>query len=129
MNQTTSEIGRSGTVTALKDGMKKATTEMLVLFLLKHKPMYAYEMMQEMNRLTAGALQFNTLYLAIYRLQEHGHICEAKKETVNNRVRVYFAPTPAGLAYLQQLVAAYREMTTAIDGMLALTCSPGGAIS
>ena len=48
---------------------------------------------------------------------------------MNNRVRVYFAPTPAGLAYLQQLVAAYREMTTAIDGMLALTCSPGGAIS
>lgn len=119
MDRTTQETGKSGTVTALKDGMKKATTEMLVLFLLKHKPMYAYEMMQEVARLTAGALQFNTMYLAIYRLQQHGHICEACKETVNNRVRVYFAPTPAGLTYLEQLVAAYREMTTAITGLLA----------
>ena len=32
---------RSGTVAGMKDGLKKATTDMLVLFLLRQKPMYA----------------------------------------------------------------------------------------
>ncbi len=58
---------RSGTVAGMKDGLKKATTDMLVLFLLRQKPMYAYEMLQEMARLSDGVLQFNTLYIAIYR--------------------------------------------------------------
>ena len=31
---------RSGTVAGMKDGLKKATTDMLVLFLLRQKPMY-----------------------------------------------------------------------------------------
>lgn len=42
---------RSGTVAGMKDGLKKATTDMLVLFLLRQKPMYAYEMIQKMARL------------------------------------------------------------------------------
>lgn len=50
------EKSRSGTVAAIKDGMKKATTGMLVLFLWKQRPMYAYEMLQEMARLGAGVL-------------------------------------------------------------------------
>ena len=58
---------RSGTVAGMKDGLKKATTDMLVLFLLRQKPMYAYEMLQEMARLSDGVLQFNTLYIAIYQ--------------------------------------------------------------
>ena len=48
---------RSGTVAGMKDGLKKATTDMLVLFLLRQKPMYAYEMLQEMARLSDGVLQ------------------------------------------------------------------------
>ena len=67
---------RSGTVAGMKEGLKKATTEMLVLFLLKQKSMYAYEMIQEMARLSDGMLRFNTLYLAIYRLQEDGITAE-----------------------------------------------------
>ena len=54
---------RSGTVAGMKDGLKKATTDMLVLFLLRQKPMYAYEMLQEMARLSDGVLQFNIFRL------------------------------------------------------------------
>ena len=68
---------RSGTVAGMRDSIKKAVTEMMVLFLLRQKPMCVYEMSQEMSRLTGGVYTFNTLYLAIYRLQEHGHIAEA----------------------------------------------------
>ena len=110
---------RSGTVAGMRDSMKKATTEMLVLFLLKQRAMYAYEMLQEMARLSEGVLQFNTLYIALYRLQDHGFVTPSEKVmTESNRTRVYFSITEAGLAYLKEIVAEYHLMTQTIDKML-----------
>ena len=110
---------RSGTAAGMRDSIKKAVTEMMVLFLLRQKPMYVYEMSQEMSRLTGGVYTFNTLYLAIYRLQEHGHIAEAGKQEVDNRIRVYFKLTDAGQRYLDELLPTYREMIGALDALLA----------
>lgn len=110
---------RSGTAAGMRDSVKKAVTEMMVLFLLRQKPMYVYEMSQEMSRLTGGVYTFNTLYLAIYRLQEHGHIAEAGKQEADNRIRVYFKLTDAGQRYLDELLPTYREMIGALDALLA----------
>ena len=110
---------RSGTAAGMRDSIKKAFTEMMVLFLLRQKPMYVYEMSQEMSRLTGGVYTFNTLYLAIYRLQEHGHIAEAGKQEADNRIRVYFKLADAGQRYLDELLPTYREMIGALDALLA----------
>ena len=110
---------RSGTAAGMRESIKKAVTEMMVLFLLRQKPMYVYEMSQEMSRLTGGVYTFNTLYLAIYRLQEHGHIAEAGKQEADNRIRVYFKLTDAGQRYLDELLPTYREMIGALDALLA----------
>ena len=111
---------RSGTVAGMKDGLKKATTDMLVLFLLRQKPMYAYEMLQEMARLSDGVLQFNTLYIAIYRLQEHGYISTSETVvTESNRTRVYFSITEQGSRYLDDIIAEYRRVTQTIDSLLS----------
>ena len=56
---------RSGTVAGMKDGLKKATADMLVLFLLRQMPMYAYGRRQEMARRSDGVLQFDKLYIDI----------------------------------------------------------------
>ena len=40
---------------------------MPVLFLLKQKSMYAYEMRSTVEKLSEGQITFNTLYQAIYR--------------------------------------------------------------
>ena len=114
-----SRASRSGTAAGMRDSIKKAVTEMMVLFLLRQKPMYVYEMSQEMSRLTGGVYTFNTLYLAIYRLQEHGHIAEAGKQEADNRIRVYFKLTDAGRRYLDELLPTYREMIGALDALLA----------
>lgn len=112
---------RSGTINGMRENMKKATTEMLVLFLLKQRPMYAYEMIREMARLSEGVFQFNTLYLAIYRLQGYGYVTENEKViTENNRTRVYFSITKEGLVYLQEITREYRLITDTIDKMLRL---------
>ena len=87
------QSGKSGTLAGMRDAMKKATTEMLILFLLRQKEMYVYEMIREMARLTDGVLTFNTLYLAIYRLQEREQIRESERRIVDGRARAYFSIT------------------------------------
>ena len=57
---------KSDPAQGMRDAMKKATTEMLVLFMLRQKPMYTYQMAQEVDRLTQGVLTYNTMYLAVY---------------------------------------------------------------
>lgn len=111
---------RSGTVAGMRDSMKKTVTEMMVLFLLRQKQMYVYEMSQEISRLTNGVYTFNTLYLAIYRLQERGHIKEAGKRQADNRVRVYFKITESGQEYLQDLLDEYHLLTDSLNHLLDL---------
>ena len=57
---------------SMRDAMKKATTEMLVLFMLRQKPMYTYQMAQEVSRLTQGVLTYNTIVLPHDNLAEWG---------------------------------------------------------
>ena len=76
--------------------------------------MYAYEMLQEMARLSGGVLQFNTLYIAIYRLQEHGYISPSETVvTESNRTRVYFSITEQGKMCIRDSIgsAQYAKMT------------------
>lgn len=110
---------KGGTPAGMRDAFKKATTEMLVLFMLRQKPMYVYEMAQEVERLTEGALTYNTLYLAVYRLQASGCIREAEKRIEDGRARIYFGITEAGRHYYDELYAEYRSLTATLDGLLS----------
>ena len=109
----------SGTPASIREALKKATTEMLVLFVLRHKSMYTYEMMQEIDRMSTGKITFNTLYQAIYRLQSFQYIQEeGKVVSEDNRVRIYFAITASGVDYLKKLIEEYRSFTGAVDQIL-----------
>lgn len=111
----------SGAPESIRESMKKATTEMLVLFLLKQKSMYTYEMMSTVERLSEGRITFNTLYQAIYRLQGFSYIEESRKVmSESNRVRIYYAITDSGKDYLAALIENYHVMTGAIEGILSL---------
>lgn len=111
----------SGASEGIKESIKKATTEMLVLFLLKQKSMYTYEMMSIVDKLSEGQITFNTLYQAIYRLHGFGYIEEScKVMSENNRLRIYYAITDSGRDYLTALIENYHVMTSAIEKILSL---------
>lgn len=110
----------SGKPEGVREGMKKATTEMLVLFLLKQKQMYTYEMMTTIEKLSDGMIQFNTLYQAIYRLKKFEFIAESDKVLSDeNRIRVYFKITEEGEKYFSESVNEYRATVAAIDKILS----------
>lgn len=102
----------------MRDAMKKATTEMLVLFMLRQKNMYTYQMAQEVERLTQGVLRYNTMYLAVYRLQEGGYIAEVEKRIEDGRARIYLGITPSGQSYFEQLHAEYSLFTAALEELM-----------
>ena len=104
----------SGTPASIREALKKATTEMLVLFVLRQKKMYTYEMMQEISHMSDGKIAFNTLYQAIYRLQSFQYIKEdGKVVSDDNRIRIYFTITPSGEEYLDKLMEEYHSFTGA----------------
>lgn len=119
------EPADSGDTSGFKNLLKRATTEMLVLLMLRAKPMYTYEMMNSLERMSGGYLAFNTLYIAIYRLKELLFIEESGKSVSDdNRMRVYFSITDAGCRYLDNLITEYRRFSDVIDGIIDL----GGAL-
>lgn len=107
------------TTTNIQIALKKATTEMMVLVLLRERPMYTYEMMAAIQERSGGVITFNTMYLSIYRLQDRGYIREQEKAvSPDNRVRIYFAITESGRSYLEELLREYRQFTAALDGII-----------
>ncbi len=116
----------SGTPASIREALKKATTELLVLFVLQERPMYTYEMMQEIDRMSEGKITFNTLYQAIYRLQNFQYIEEeGKVVSEDNRVRIYFKITDSGKVYLKELIQEYYDFTKALEQILEAKPSKG----
>lgn len=110
----------SGTPEGLRESMKKATTEMLILFLLRQKKMYTYEMMTAIETLSNGRVTFNTIYQAIYRLQSFQYVEESRKElSGSNRMRIYYTATDSGRSYYEGLVRQFRGYVEAVEDILA----------
>ena len=86
--------------------LKKATTEMMVLHLLRERPMYTYEMMNAIEERSGGEITY---------IREHG-----KEISEDNRTRIYFAITDAGSVYLDAIIAEYKRYTTALARVLEL---------
>lgn len=112
---------KSGTHFSVRDSLKKATTDMLILHLLQEKPMYTYEIMQAVEERSGGAVVFTTMYQSIYRLQSFQYIREfSKVMSEDNRVRIYFTVTDEGREYLNSLILEYRSFTNGVDQILGL---------
>jgi len=111
----------SGSPANIRTSLKKATTEMMVLHLLREKPMYTYEMMNAIEERSGVDIVFNTLYLSIYRLEENGYIREHEKVmSEDNRTRIYFTITESGSTYLDALIVEYRRYVSALAKVLEL---------
>jgi len=102
-----------------KSLLKRASTEMLILLSLQYNPMYTYEIMSTLERLSGGYLAFNTLYIAIHRLCELQFIEEAERViSDDNRVRVYYSITVSGMEYLDSLIEEYRRFSEVMGAMI-----------
>jgi len=109
----------SNDTSGFKSLLKRASTEMLILLTLRHNPMYTYDIMNTLERMSEGYFSFNTLYIAIHRLCELQFIKETERVISNdNRVRVYYSITVSGKEYLSNLIDEYMQFSNILNAMI-----------
>lgn len=102
---------------------KKETgsTSMLVLAVLKSEEMYGYQIIEELDRRSNKVFQLKegTLYPILHAL-EKDHLIKAREaETVNGRIRRYYAITEKGLRALDEKKAEWQTYSNAVTAILA----------
>ena len=101
---------------SFEDSFKRATSPMMTLLLLNEKPMYVYNLSQELEKRSNSTYKMNFLYPVLYRLQEQGYVCVYTREiTESHRTRNYYAITDEGKEYLKFMLEKYRELLNAVD--------------
>ncbi|MBO7338984.1 MAG: helix-turn-helix transcriptional regulator [Lachnospiraceae bacterium] len=95
-------------------------TDMLILYFLEQKDCYGYEMTKVVSELSEGRLSIsiNTIYTAIYKLENEGMISEYSKKVGKKRIRVYYHLEPDGHVHLERLLSAYQLMVAGVDKIM-----------
>jgi PadR family transcriptional regulator, regulatory protein PadR len=110
------------------DQFRKGTTDIILLSILSERPMYGYEIIQELERRSQGYFTFKEglLYPALHELEKDGMVSSDWQETPQGRRRRYYSLTESGRA---ALAPAVQEWTTFTANLLSLLkpASAGGA--
>lgn len=111
--------GYARTAASLEENLKKALTEMLVLFLLRQREHYIGELTAEIEEKSGGALAIVFPYGVIYRMTRAEYITESRKRPApDGRLRQYYKITESGEVYLSQLLDIYHQFTAGVGDVL-----------
>ena len=104
---------------------KKVSAELLCLNLLSEKPMYVYEITQEISRRSQGYLELAeaAIYVTMYRLVEKGYVTD-KREVAGEgkpRLRVYYHITDLGREYFKSILEAHERSMVGLRNFFSLS--------
>lgn len=94
---------------------KRAVSPLMVLALLKDKPMYGYELNSEISRRSSGKLKISVLYPVLYKLEEREMIRVSDTVVENGRARNYYSITEDGLAYYNKTSKDFLELASLFE--------------
>ena len=106
--------------------LQRTAVEMLVLGVLRERPMYGYEIVRELEMRSNGyfAVQEGLLYPTLHRLEREGLVRSEWRTAESGRRRRYYLMTEGGLAALR---AATVEWRTYFQNLFGIIGSEGGA--
>jgi PadR family transcriptional regulator, regulatory protein PadR len=99
--------------------MRKGSTEILVLSLLQERPMYGYEISQQLDLRSQGYFEMKEglLYPALHRMQHKGWL-SSEWRTVDGRPRKYYSLTSLGKKVLREQAAEWKTFLEELDSVL-----------
>lgn len=104
----------------LEENLKKALTELLILFLFGEKEHYIGELSSLLEERSHGVLSIVFPYAAIYRITQAGYLKETQKKTApDGRLRQYYSITETGRAHLQELLTTYHLFFQGVNDILS----------
>ncbi len=97
----------------IQENMKRGIMEMLVLHLLSLEDMYGYQIKQEIEARSNGAitLKEGSLYGPLYRMIEKKFVTERQEFVGQRRFRNYYHLEPLGREYLNVIRAEYENIS------------------
>lgn len=99
----------------------KGTLEGCILAALSKAPTYGYEITERLSDYGFGQIAEGTIYPLLLRLEKNGLAQAEYRASEVGPNRKYYALTDKGRAELQNFLASYRELTAAVNKLLADT--------
>lgn len=105
----------------IRDNFKKGFVEMLLLSLLADGDQYGYQLSQEIEQRSGGAIQIpeGSLYPTMYKLEDEGYVSGQKIQVGKRMSRVYYHLTPSGHTRLDMLLEEYQIFAAGMERVLA----------
>lgn len=104
----------------LEENLKKALTELLILFLFNEQEHYIGELSPLLEQRSHGTLSIVFPYAAIYRITKAGYLVETKKRNApDGRLRQYYKITESGQTYLSELLSIYHIFFQGVNAILS----------
>ena len=97
-----------------KSQMRKGMLEYCVLLLLKHRPSYASDIIQQLKKAELLVVE-GTLYPLLTRLKNDGLLRYEWQESTQGPPRKYYALSPEGEKFLEGLDTAWGELSTTVN--------------
>lgn len=103
-----------------RDQMRKGSTEILILSLLVERPMYGYEISQELKQRSGGYFEMKEglLYPALHRMQQNGWL-DSEWRTVDGRSRKYYLLTAEGKKTLAEQSAEWKTFLEQLYALMS----------
>ncbi len=103
-----------------KSQMRKGMLEYCVLLLLKHRPSYASDIIQQLKQAELLVVE-GTLYPLLTRLKNDGLLRYEWRESTQGPPRKYYALSTEGEQFLAELDAAWTELSNTISYLKTIT--------
>ncbi len=102
--------------------LKKGSTELLILALLEARPRHGYEIGQQIEIRSHGAVQLHvaSLYHLLYRLESRGWIAGRWVEQAGERRRRFYRLTPQGKRTLAAQRTAWRAFVAGVNRIVGI---------
>jgi PadR family transcriptional regulator PadR len=93
--------------------------ELLVLQLLKRRPMHGYDLVEAIRNASGGRLDFGEgcIYPVLHRLEQQ-KVLSSEQESVAGRKRIVYRVTKLGLHRLDDSKSMWNEIVTAVTTIL-----------
>jgi len=99
--------------------MRKGAVELATLGLLAKGELYGVEIVDSLSALPGLAVTAGTVYPLLSRLKKAGLLDSAWRESSAGPPRKYYRLTPEGRRSLDDLTCVWREMSDAVETLLA----------
>jgi DNA-binding PadR family transcriptional regulator len=109
---------------AIREQMRKGTTTVIILNLLAEleRPMYGYEIIQELEARSQGYFRFKEglIYPRLHELERQGFLRSEWQGEEGTRRRKFYTVTDAGRRRLERELTGWRNFTRQVNRLLGV---------